>query len=303
VLLEAGADIDAVDVDHRSTAAEWMLSDSDDPARSRLHVARYLVDRGARADIFLTAALGLTERARAMVSANPSVLELRTGQGDYAEQPPSSYHIYLWAIGPSVTPLQTAAKFRQLSTVAALRDVASPVQQLLLACNQGDAQAARAIVQRHPIIVERLEGADRRALTDEAWSANAPAVALMLELGFDPSVPSVTGPTGGNALHCAAWEGSVACVDALLRYASGRALLEVRDPTYHGTPLSWCCHGSRNCGSPRADHAQVAIRSSTVVRRQCRRCSIPPGRPRGPDRNANEPVRPRTHRSLLRSGH
>jgi len=68
----------------------------------------------------------------------------------------------------------------------------------------------------------------------------------------------VTGPTGGNALHCAAWEGSVACVAAILRYPAGRSLLETRDTTYQGTPLSWCSHGSRNCGNPRANHAEVA---------------------------------------------
>src|SRR5262249_37339465 len=114
------------------------------------------------------------------------------------------------------------------------------------------------IVRDNPGIVDRLTGADRRALTDEAWAANAPAVELMLELGFDPNVPAVTGPTGGNALHCAAWEGSVECVAALLGYPSGRALINSKENTYGGTPLSWCCHGSRNCGRAEANHAEVA---------------------------------------------
>jgi ankyrin repeat protein len=258
LLLAAGADIDARDVDHRSTAAEWMLSDADDPAKVRLDLARHLVERGASVDIFLAAALGLTARALAMVAADPSVLQLRTGQGEYREKPPSSYHVYLWAIGHNMTPLETAARFKQLETLAALTRVAPVEQQLLLACHQGDRDAARAIVREHPGIVERLAGADRRALTDEAWAANARAVEVMLELGFDPNVPAVTGPTGGNALHCAAWEGSVDCVRALLAYPSGRALINSREPSYNGTPLSWCCHGSRNCGNPRADHAEVA---------------------------------------------
>jgi ankyrin repeat protein len=106
--------------------------------------------------------------------------------------------------------------------------------------------------------VERLGPVDRRALTDEAWAANAPAVELMLDLGFDPSVRSASGPTGGSALHCAAWQGSIDCVAAILRRPAGRALLEVRDPTYRGTPLSWCSHGSANSGDRRADHAAVA---------------------------------------------
>jgi hypothetical protein len=258
LLLDVGADPDARDVDHRSTAAEWMLGGVEHPEESRADLATYLVERGASADIFLAAALGLRDRATVMLEADPSLLGLRTGQGEYAEKPPSSFHIYLWTIGPNLSPLQTAAHFTQSETLEAMRKYASPEQRLLLACNQGQRDEAHAIVRSHPGIVERLGPADQRALTDEAWAANAPAVELMLELRFDPGVPSVTGPTGGTALHCAAWEGSVECVSAILRYPAGRALIETRESTYQGTPLSWCCHGSRNCGNPRADHAEVA---------------------------------------------
>ena len=256
LLLAAGADMDARDVDHRSTAAQWMLGD--DPTSSRLDLARYLVDRGASADIFLAAALGLTDHARLMLESDPSLLQLRTSQGEYAEKPPSSFHIYQWTIGPNLSPLQVAAKFQRDETLAVMERFASPEERLLLACHRGDDDAARAIVAAHPGIVERLGPVDRRALTDEAWAGNASAVELMLALGFDPSVPSGSGPTGGNALHCAAWQGSVDCVAAILRRPAGRALLEVREPTYGGTPLSWCSHGSANCGDLRADHAAVA---------------------------------------------
>ena len=256
LLLDAGADLDARDIDHRSTAAEWMLSD--DPDEARVELAKYLVERGASADIFLAAALGLTDRARAMLRADPSLLAFRTSQGEYGERPPGSYHIYQWTIGPNLSPLQVAAKFGQRETLEAMKQFAPPEQRLLLACNLGQKDEAQAIVRANPGIVEGLEPADRRALTDEAWRANARAVELMLELGFDPSAESVPGPTGGNALHCAAWEGSVECVSAILRHPAGRALLETRDSTYHGTPLGWCCHGSVNCGNRSADHAEVA---------------------------------------------
>ncbi|MFL5630444.1 MAG: ankyrin repeat domain-containing protein, partial [Gemmatimonadaceae bacterium] len=81
MLLAAGADIDARDVDHRSTAAEWMLEQK--RGAGRFDLARYLVERGASADIFLAAALGLSDRVRTMLQGNPKLLDLRTGQGAY----------------------------------------------------------------------------------------------------------------------------------------------------------------------------------------------------------------------------
>lgn len=256
ILLDAGADMDARDIDHRSTAAEWMLGD--EPDNARLELAKYLVERGASADIFLCAALGLTERAREMLQGNSSLLRLRTSQGDYAERRPSSYHIYQWTIGPNLTPLQVASKFGQRETLDVMLTFAPVEQRLLLACHEGRADDARRIVRENAGIVERLGPEDARALTDEAWLPNSRAVELMMELGFDPSIPSVTGPTGGNALHCAAWEGSVDGVSAILRYPRGLALINSKELTWGGTPLSWCCHGSTNCGNPKADHAGVA---------------------------------------------
>jgi ankyrin repeat protein len=257
LLLARGADIDARDVDHRSTPAEWMTGDIGG-SDSRADLARYLVERGATADIFLVAALGLTDRARRMLQHDRSVLSLRTSQGTYAPQPPSSFHIYQWNLGPSLSPLQVADARGNTETLRVMEEFARPIDRLLLACHRGDSDEAHAIVREHPDVTHAISEAEARALTDEAWAANAPAVRLLLELGFDPSVPSVSGPTGGNALHCAAWEGSGECVSAILSYPAGRALIEVHDPFYDGTPLSWCCHGSRNCGNPAADHAAVA---------------------------------------------
>ena len=258
LLLEAGADINARDLDHRSTAAEWMLGDADNPAKSRVALARYLVERGATADIFLAASLGLTRTITALLERDPSLLELRTGPGAYGEKPPSSYHIYLWTIGAGLTPLQAAARFGQSAAVDVMLPFASPTQRLLLACNRGDRAEAHRIARENPGIVESLTGDDRAALAAEAWRANGKAVVLMMELGFDPAVPGRAGGGGGTALHCAAWEGSAESVAAILSHPRGRALIERRDPHFNGTPFGWCCHGSLNCRNPRGDYAEVA---------------------------------------------
>jgi hypothetical protein len=253
LLLARGADIDARDVDHRATPAQWMLDRR--PGAGRYELAAYLVERGAAADIFLAAALGLPDRVRGMVEVDPSLLELRTSQGDYGEKPPSSFHIYTWTIGPNLSPLQVAAQFDQPSVVRVLRELASPRQRFLAACAQADAVEARRVLREQPGLVATLSPEEQRILPDAAWAGDAAPVALMLELGFDPYTP---GQDGGTVLHCAAWQGVPDCVAAVLRHPAGRALVEQRDPTHGGTPLGWCCHGSLHCGDPRSDHAAVA---------------------------------------------
>ena len=251
-LLDAGADIDARDVDHRSSPAEWML----DRRRGvgRYELARYLVDRGASVDIFLAAALGLTDRIRSMLAANPESLNLRTGRGDYGEKLPSSYHIYFWTIGDSRSPLDVAEQFEQRDALDAMLEVATPMQRLLFSCRNGDEARARAIVRGNPGIVASMSQVEHRALADAAWNGATRAVSLMLELGFDPRV---TGHDSGTPLHCAAWEGSTETVAALLSHADARALVAISDARYGATPLGWCCHGSLH-GNPTHDHAGVA---------------------------------------------
>ena len=239
MLINAGADLDARDVDHRATAAEWMLDRRRDAGRYDL--ARYLVERGASADIYLAAALGLTDRARMLLERDRSLLELRTGRGAYGEQPPSSHHIYFWTIGSHRSPLEVAAQFGHRDTLAAMLPFATPVQRLRQVCRSADRDGALALLRDHPDLMSTLGAGDRRAITDAAWNGEAEAVTLMLELGFDPATP---GHDSGTALHCAAWQGSAAAVEAILGTAAGRALIMQPDGLHGSTPIGWCCHGS-----------------------------------------------------------
>lgn len=251
LLLGAGADADARDIDHRATPAQWMLQKS--RGRGRYDLAAYLVERGATPDIFLAAALGLADRVREMLRSDPSLLDLRTTQGEYGEKPPSSYHIYMWTIGADLSPIQVAQQFGQTETLEVMRAIASPRQLLVTLLSSGDRDGTDSLLREYPDLLESLAATDQRLLPEAAWSANARAVQLMLDLGFDPAARDARGAT---ALHCAAWEGAVDCVSILLRHPGTLATLNDREPTYGATPLGWCCHGS--CHGPARDHASVA---------------------------------------------
>lgn len=253
LILERGADVDARDQDHRASPAQWMLERRNGAGRYAL--AKYLVERGATADIFLAAALGLEDRARTLLTADPTLLDARTNQGDYGEQPPSSFHIYTWTLGPNLSPMQVAAQFDQPAVRKIMLDFATPIQRFVDACVRADAPAARALASAYPEAVAQLTAADHGSLADAAWRSDAKAVALMLEMGFDPMVP---GATGGTALHCAACEGSVESVTAILAHPRAAELIELRDAAYDSTPFGWTCHGAANSGNRRADHAAVA---------------------------------------------
>ena len=62
-LLDEGAEIDARDIDHESTPAQYMIDDRQD-------IARYLVERGCQTDILMAAALGDIELVRRQLDAD-----------------------------------------------------------------------------------------------------------------------------------------------------------------------------------------------------------------------------------------
>jgi len=178
---------------------------------------------------------------------------VRTNNGDYGEKPPSSFHIYTWTMGQNLSPMEVAARFEQGPTLEAMRAFARPRQRLLAALAGGDEAEARTLLSAQPSLLQDLTEDDRRRLPETGWNGNARAVALMLDLGFDPAAET---PGGATVLHNAAHQGFADCVQAVLRHPGAAALLARRDRVYHGTPLGWCVHGSRF--GPKGEHAAVA---------------------------------------------
>jgi hypothetical protein len=88
-LLDHGANIDARDVDHESTPAQYLV-------RSHPDVARYLVARGAQTDILLAAALGDVERARGFLDADPESIRWTVSERlSRSGTPMSAEHLHL----------------------------------------------------------------------------------------------------------------------------------------------------------------------------------------------------------------
>jgi ankyrin repeat protein len=234
LLLDRGADIDALDVDHESTPAQWMVGD-------RLDVARYLVEKGCRTDILMTAALGDLERTRTHLDADPSSVRVRVSERDFPKKNPrAGGTIYNWTLDGHKTP-HAVARARGHEAIYQLLVERSPsTTRLVAACETGDEAALAALLAERPRLAAELDEDDRARLVYAAEANDLRTARLLLRAGWPLDV---RGGYGGTALHWAAWHGNAAMVAELLSY---RAALDVRDPNHDGTPLDWALHGSLN---------------------------------------------------------
>lgn len=242
-LLAHGANVDARDVDHESTPAQWMIRDRQD-------IARYLVEQGATTDILMAAALGDVDRVSAHLDRDPRAIRTRVDSEFFPTHAAGT--IYIWTLGANRTPHTVARDFHRDDVYALLVDRSPDTLKLALACELGDAETARAIVARRPNIVDELPPEDARRLGDAAWDSNTAAVRLMLQLGWP-----VDARNGGTTpLHQAAWTGNVDVVRELIRRGAD---VNARDTMYNGTPIGWANHGAGNNGGKGDPAAVIAL--------------------------------------------
>jgi ankyrin repeat protein len=256
-LLARGAAIDARDVDHVATAAQYAVR--------RPAVCRRLIEHGATFDVFIAAALGdvalverALERAPDTLHAHaPCMLDEKSDYSGYAypDPPSGSAHIYTWSIGFGWSPAFTAQRLGHAEAAQFLLARCAPAEQLAEACARLDSAAVDALAAQHAGAPRRLQerAADlvvgrslylRNFRTPDDVCAS---IRLFLRAGFDLGAPCYWGAT---PLHWAAWLGHAQAARLLLEAG---AALEARDRVVSGTPLGWALNG---CFSPHPDYGQ-----------------------------------------------
>ena len=233
-LLDAGADIDARDIDHEATAAQWMVKD-------RREVAQHLVRRGCHTDILLAAAVGDEELVENHLAADPQSIRTSVSERWFPKKDPrAGGHIYIWTLGLNRMAHQVARNFGHHDVYRLLMKHSPPGLALAQACAAGDEQAARELLAADPALWKTLADVDRRQIVDTAQDNNTAGVRLMLSLGWPVGA---RGQHGGTALHWSAWHGNAQIVEELLRHG---AALEDAENDFHATPLGWATHGSEH---------------------------------------------------------
>lgn len=233
-LVESGADIDARDVDHESTPAQYMV-------RDRQEVARYLVGLGCATDLLMAAALGDLELARKHLEANPSLVRMTvSGRWFPKRNPHSGGTIYTWTLGADRSPHAIAREFGHEAVLRYLMERTPETLRLKVAIEAGDEAAVRDWAERQPGRLRELAAESPEILPNAARANDAKRVTLLLAVGWPVGAP---GQHGGTALHWAAFHGNAEMVRAILPH---NPPLETKDRDFQSTPVGWAVHGSEN---------------------------------------------------------
>lgn len=233
-LLDRGAVIDARDVDHESTAAQWMV-------RERQDLARYLITRGCATDILMASTLGDLDLVRKHLDADPDAIRMRVSD-EYFPMigGKTGGTIYQWTLGWYVSAHQIAKDFGHEHVFKFLMERSTNEIKLITACWLGDEATVTSLLAAEPNLVARLREAERRQLAHAARNNDLSAVRLMLMIGLP-----VDGHSQHNAtpLHWAAFQGNAEMAELILQK---HPPLEVTDADFNATPLGWAIYGSEH---------------------------------------------------------
>ncbi|GAC1450763.1 MAG: hypothetical protein NVSMB9_35440 [Isosphaeraceae bacterium] len=233
-LLDQGAEIDALDLDHESTPAQHMLGD-------RLEVARCLVSRGCRTDLLMASALGDLDLVHRHLDADPDCIRLRVSDEFFPMiNKKAGGTIYQWTLGFHVSAHQVARKFGHEDVLRLLLERSPAAVKLIAACWLGDQVLLKTIGTENPDVADGFSDSDRLQVAHAARNNEMEVLRLLLENGLPANA---RGQHQATPLHWAAFHGNVDMTRILLRV---KPSLEATDADFHGTPLGWAIHGSEN---------------------------------------------------------
>jgi ankyrin repeat protein len=235
LLLEHGADVNARDIDHESTAAQYMVS-----TRPYRHdVARYLISRGAKTDILMASALGDLASVQQLVAHDPDVVRTQAAEIYFPKvDPRSGGTIYIFGFGWGKTPHMVAHQLGHTEVFELLMQRSSPWIRLTQACEIHDEARAQQIVAEHPRLIEKLTALAARRIIGATLRNNTKAVALLLAAGWPSAACNDRNQT---SLHYAAFHGNLVMVRALL---AKNAPVNIFETEHGGSPLAWALYGS-----------------------------------------------------------
>ena len=240
VLVAAGAELEARDIDHGSTPMQYHIHHQD--------VINRLLHHGAKPDIFTACRWGDSAVAQQVLDAEPDAIGQTIGRPPFMVEGSEGGHVYTYLLGYTNRPLTLAAKHDHWPLLEYLLPKATPGQQLIYACWVDDQPMIDRLRRQHRRLASKLPPHEACAIADAAWAHETAVVERMLAAGFPVDAAGVHNST---PLDRACFHGYTDLVTLLLD--RGASLTVKND--FGGDPLGCCCHGAAHSWREESDHA------------------------------------------------
>ncbi len=266
-LLDRGAEIDALDDDHHSTAAQYMVT-------GQPEICQLLIARGAKTDLLMAVGLGDVDLVRQHLADDPGSIRMAVNQDWFPmiDTAPNGGHIYQWVLGFYLSAFEIARKFERDTVLTVLQDAADPTGHLLDALWAGDLATVDALLAEHPTLIRDADDKTLRAVADAGRHNDTRTMRAMLERGFPVTAKS---QHEAMPIHWAAFHGNPEMMRLVLDYDPP---LDATDRDFGGSPMGWALHGIHGHwpGTSTCRHAE-SIRILLDVGVPCPREAFPTG--------------------------
>ena len=247
LLVEAGADVDGKGDDHGVGVLGWATCFVD----VRQEVAAYLLDHGAKLDLWTAISLDRADDLRAMIARDPSLLAARMTRNQHRCTPlhhavrknrPRIVQLLLeLGADPNArdatgaTALTTASEVGADPSIIAALLGAGLMADLLTVVNMARYREAETMLRDDPSRIGP-DGGDTIALHVSVSKRNLTTIRWLLAHGIDVNAKRPMWDINHTALHMTTESGAIEIARLLL---DAEADPNVRDDRHHATALGW----------------------------------------------------------------
>src|SRR5262249_52453909 len=154
------ANVNARDIDHESTPAQYLVRDHQD-------IVRFLISKGSDTDILMAAAIGDLALATRLLDQDPEPVRTTVSDQWFPKlNPRAGGSIYIWTLGQKKSAHAIAREFGRDDVFKLLMDRSPDTLKLSTACEIGKESLVRELIAAQPHLARALSPGEQTRIVD-----------------------------------------------------------------------------------------------------------------------------------------